>query len=546
MLKAFVQNGGTLVCTAKLATHDGHGKPYEVVPGAGMRDLVGAAFSPCFAGGYDLLDGGRFEKDMPFDFPPKGGCFPGGEPIELQSFMHQTATQVDPDTRVLAKHRDGQPALLLKKTGAGQCLYLNALYFWPEDWYTGWSQRKEAFRLLLRAIGDYAGCAPPAYFLGRDPADSTVDVHDSLTLARAYSVEAKGAAPSYQIRLYRDWRAYAHENDRLILRWPVAAVVDLVSGQSVPLLKDTKSGLPYVPVAVEPAGWRILNILPETRGRLDLKPESATVKGGGRIVLDAHLMDAAGAPVKSAHALTLRAWRIDPRSGTRLGTARLYERDWVAAAGTVRFEFPAHLEAETVEFALCDASAGLSASCRVTVTTEVTALPAVDRWETRESWNVAGMTDAEFLSLLRALSALYLKQDATRLELTAYVPTLTLSRHAILERLARVDWSRHVAALEKAVAAGETFILLPEDLGTDPRTGLSLTPADATRRAEVVAALTGKAKRAEAAADPLTTVWSLGKGRLILAHTSPDAAGFTDGQFALWHADFLRMLAGLP
>ncbi|OPZ31657.1 MAG: Beta-galactosidase trimerization domain protein [Lentisphaerae bacterium ADurb.BinA184] len=544
-LAAFVAAGGTLVCTAKLATHDGHGKPYDVAPGAGTRELVGATFSHSFTGSYGRLFPASFEKDLPVEFPPRGGYFPGGEPIELQSFMHQTVTQLDDGTRVLARHRDGQPALLHRKHGSGNVFYYNSLYFHPEKWYTAWSQPKEAYRLLMRAFADAAGCAPPPYFLGRDPADCTVEVHDPLTLARHYTLTADGATPSHQIRLYRDWRAYANENDRLLLRLPAAEVVDLVSGESLPLLTDARSGQPYVPVAIAPAGWRILNILPEKRGRVELAPRQATVATGGRIVLDASITDAAGAPVKSAHALTLRAWRLEPKTGARLGPVRLYERDLVAG-GSTTFDLPAHLEAATVEFVLTDASAARSATCRVTVGGPATDLPAIDRWETREPWHLAGMTDGEFLGLLRALTALYADEAATRFGLTAYLPAGALGRHAILERLARSDWRRHAAALEKAVSDGETFILLPEDLGTDPVTGQALTPGDQTGRAEVVAKLARKAQVADSA-DRRLTVLTLGKGRIVLARTSPDAAGFTDGHFALWHAGFLEELrAALP
>ena len=39
----------------------------------------------------------------------------------------------------------------------------------------------------------------------------------------------------------------------------------------------------------------------------------------------------------------------------------------------------------------------------------------------------------------------------------------------------------------------------------------------------------------------------IGNGALILDSRSPDSEGFTDGHFALWHAEFLRDLeaAGL-
>ena len=254
-LKAFVAGGGTLVVTAKLATHDGHGRPWEVVPGAGLREWIGARFSSGFTGGYGRLFAASFAPQMPIAFPPKGGYFPGGEPIELQSLMHQTVLEVDPGTEVLARHRDGQPALLYRRHGEGSVFYYNSLYFYPEKWYTAWSQPKEAYRLLMRAFADQARCTPPAYFLGRDPADCTVDVHDSLTLARHFTLAADGVAPSHQIRLYRDWRGYAHESDRLMLRVPAAEVVDMVSGQSLPLLTDERSGLPYVPVTIAPAGW---------------------------------------------------------------------------------------------------------------------------------------------------------------------------------------------------------------------------------------------------------------------------------------------------
>ena len=83
-------------------------------------------------------------------------------------------------------------------------------------------------------------------------------------------------------------------------------------------------------------------------------------------------------------------------------------------------------------------------------------------------------------------------------------------------------------------------------MGTDPVTGQALTPGDQTGRAEVVAKLARKAQVADSA-DRRLTVLTLGKGRIVLARTSPDAAGFTDGHFALWHAGFLEELrAALP
>ena len=152
----------------------------------------------------------------------------------------------------------------------------------------------------------------------------------------------------------------------------------------------------------------------------------------------------------------------------------------------------------------------------------------------------AGLTEGEFMDCLRALAALYRGPDATRLDLTAYVPTGGLGRHAILERLGRVDWRRFARALEKAVRAGETFVLLPEDLGTDPRSGLNVTAGDVSHRQDAIALLTGRADDVKTGVADRFTVIKMGKGKVVLDSRSPDAEGFTDGQFVLWHAELLR------
>ncbi|HUU95840.1 MAG TPA: beta-galactosidase trimerization domain-containing protein, partial [Phycisphaerae bacterium] len=161
-LKDAVQNGAVVVATPKLATHDVHGKPLDRTPGEGLGELFGITAEPTITSCYNLLGTSpvnAWEKDAVIGFPP-GVYHPGGDPLRLQSFGYQKIAAVAPDAKVQARYPDGTPAIILRQSGKGAAIYLNVCYHWSEEWYTQFSEHREAFRIFLNEIVKYAKIEP--------------------------------------------------------------------------------------------------------------------------------------------------------------------------------------------------------------------------------------------------------------------------------------------------------------------------------------------------------------------------------------------------
>lgn len=55
-----------------------------------------------------------------------------------------------------ARHQDGTPAVLRHARGQGSAIYLNMLYFWPEQWHPQFSEYREAYRVFINELLTYA------------------------------------------------------------------------------------------------------------------------------------------------------------------------------------------------------------------------------------------------------------------------------------------------------------------------------------------------------------------------------------------------------
>ena len=107
-----------------------------------------------------------------------------------------------------------------------------------------------------------------------------------------------------------------------------------------------------------------------------------------------------------------------------------------------------------------------------------------------------------------------------------------------------MDWTRHAAAIKKAVTDGAELILVGEDMGLDPATGLAagFEGDGPTIRGRVANAM-GKALWQTVSADGEIVRATLGKGSLILCRNTPDGVGHTWGDAVEWQKKFLAALA---
>jgi len=536
-LRGFVHRGGTLVASPKLATRDVHGKPSEVVPGGGFDEVFGFVAEPKIRNEYGQL---KLEADSPIKFP--AGHLPGGEPYRLQSFGHQKLTRVANGVSVAAKHNDGEPAILLRGAGKGAAVYLNFVYFWPEEWYTFFSQGRESFRVLVQALLNHAGIRPASWFL--EMSDEHGSYAETSWAAYPYVVrQSDGPRPPRptSLRLYADYRQ-AERDAKLVLRWPVRRVHDVLNGRGLPMQKEGEHLA--VRLRLKPAEALVLSLIDEPVHRMTVATDRRTYRGGETVKLTVSLLDQAQRSLRHVRPVT-----IETRDERGRRIAMLSQH--VTVRGRAEIAMPLALNDSGVMTVLVtEASEGLNAQTPFQVAPHATAdqLPArVPCYRRPRGTQLAGATDAEFLGLLRRLRSLYLSSTASRWDMFAHLFAFPESRHATLERLWRASWPDRSDALRKAIASGETFILLPEDLGVDPLDGRRLYPHFDGRQIETVEALMNQEGAGLYGTFELPdhVVIRIGSGALVLARTSPDLTGWNEADLQRWRRSFQEALRRL-
>ena len=531
-LAAFVRGGGTLVASAKLATHDVHGKPFDVAPGEGLSDLFGLKVEPTLKRAYGVV---HLDADAPITFPKR--YLPGGEPYRLQSFGHQAVKHLADGVTVLARHSDGHPAVLMRKVGKGTAIYLNLVYFWPEGWYTFFSQGRESLRVFLQQVLTAAGVKPSGYFLEKD-SDYGSYAEPSWAV---YPYESLAGGTKH-LRIYSDWRR-PELDAKLVLRGPVRRVRDVTRDKD--LRVETIGDVKAVRLRMKPAEFRILALVEHPAKRVALSLSPPAPRPGRVATLTVSILGQDGKPLPHPRPVTIHT--TGP-SGRRVALLSSH----LTVTGRAKVQMPIAVnDAGRFRVTAFDPTDGLEASIAFTVQADPRAprLPRpVPRFDVPGGAPLAGTTDAEFLGRLRRLKEIYLGKIADRRHLLAhYYCWPTGSRHAALERLWRTSWPKHVNALGAALAAGETLVLLPEDLNVDVEDGKRVYPhVDGLQLDAIETLARGQgAQWWASAAHPDYRVLRIGKGCLILCRTSPDLSGWRNTDVQNWHRRFQRDLRRL-
>jgi len=527
-LKDAVQNGAIVVATPKLATHDVHGKPLDRAPGEGLGELFGIAAEPAITSCYNLLGTAptnAWEKDAVIAFP-QGVHHPGGDPLRLQSFGYQKITAVAPDAKVQARYPDGTPAIILRQAGKGAAIYLNVCYHWSEEWYTQFSEHREAFRIFLSEIVKYAKIGPAHYFLEMN---YRTGIHEPRI--GVYPYTSPDGSLTY-LRMYNDWRS-PELTANLVLREPVARVLDIMTNEELPQVASA-DGARYI-VTMKPAQGRILALLKERLAKIEvIAPEK--IKAGEVMKVRVRLLNAKDEPLKQQRPIGVAIQRYN---GSMLGKPRTQHAE---VAG----------EAETsVSFALEDQGRYLigvysswqddlrgDAITQIAPDNRAQALPApVASFRSPGPPELCGATEQEFLALMRRLKEVYLTADGDKTLLSARLATRPDGRHAIVTRLAGMDWQKMTPVLIRAIRDGEVFIVGGEDARREASTyWRSMHSAIHKIRDE------SDGKTARGFNDPDVALIPLGSGCLIVFRKGPDSTSGTPAEYALWHERFPKTL----
>ena len=533
-LDTFVKNGGVLVATPKLATHDIHGKPEKLVPGQGLSRVFGFQAKGDFHQVYESLDAASHKAWKPeavLKFPPDF-LHPGGSPVSLQSFGYQPLVQVSPQTSVEAKYADGTPAILLHRHGQGAAIFLNLLYFWSEGNYMQqYSEPREAYRVFIQQILDYAKVPPASYFVERN---SQARLHD--TRVGVYPYETPDGSLTY-LRLYNDWRS-PDLTARLKLRDPVKQVVDVMTNEALAAVDGAK-GTAFV-VSMAPSQGRILALLKERLERIELQGD-ASVNAGATTTLSIRLVAENGKLLTQARPVQLQVHGPDGKP------IQLLQRD-LNLVGSTRTPLKFALsDAGDYTVTVVEGCTNVRASRRVSVTPTArgSAFPApVADFRPSAPATLVGADRHEFIQMLDQLKSVYLNAAGDKTLLTAHLATRGDGRHPLVARLGLLPWKQWASALSDSLQAGAVLILGREDLGIEHFSGRALQPWAVGGQFEALDQLLQRpgAKLLRPAGNDDLLLITLGQGQLILYRNSPDATDGTPAAFAKWHAEFLQAL----
>jgi hypothetical protein len=149
---------------------------------------------------------------------------------------------------------------------------------------------------------------------------------------------------------------------------------------------------------------------------------------------------------------------------------------------------------------------------------------------------------------LRKLAEVYRRDPAgdtwmVKQRLGAHYCLFGGTRHALMSNLLRVDWREYTDALRRAVEGGAQLVLVGEDLGLDPATGLSVCPYEKPTQTDAVAGAMAGARWCALSADGEIVRASLGRGSLVLSRITPDGASSSWGYAAAWQKRLRRIIA---
>jgi hypothetical protein len=538
----FVHNGGTLIATPWLGSCTSHGNALTVYPSAetGLDKLLGFHLLQTSQSAHEE----DFQAALPFGDKPAT--------ITLNSHSHDGVQDIAPDVKVLARYKDGTPALLTRSVGKGRVVYLNFIYDWHGWWNSFAEPSREAYRKLFENIVQASGIKRD-YYLAFDSMQHTTEDDGWWG-----TVDNNKPAPGESIPWWYSM-SYADSTGRIKYlavmtdeRSPIitanvwipnhARIYDLFTGKAI-----DNSGSHPPKLTLHPGQAAFWAILPAEPAPLTAKV-TPTVKAGSPITLTLRTNDSAD-----------RGAMIDvfDAKGTRHPEYSVANAQLSKGAATI-----------AIPTALNDQPGSYRAVVTDSINRRQTAVAfriiGTDGTLLREVYQpfppalpndtmAPAMSDDEFLSKLRSLRDVYLGSYSgldNKYQLSYYLFVLfePENRHGLMRQLQRTDWAPHLKAVADALRHGEHFVLDAEDLNIDPASGLKIDPFavnDPPAFLDQLAAQPG-AHRHTAKINGLTfDIIELGSGSVVVCRDSVDRAAYRSVEFAAWQTGLKTALQTL-
>ncbi len=573
-MKRFVSAGGLLVTMPVTGTHNGYGKPYNVVPGGGLAEVLGLTLGRDIIGQRSLIVLPSLSGDehpLQFSYTPRQGS----EPPYLWTFGHQQVKTIDKGVGVVARLYDGSPAITVNSYGKGMAVHLNLFTFDHFSQYEFSHFNNESLRQLLDNLVKDAGVKP--YVFVERPWLYGTGINEWVH----YQYQLK-ESDIRVLALYSD-KMSPHIIGQAVISEPVCEVFDILDGTPVPLRfrlgGDTvtdmdpfsfeeakKSGLTTgltFPVEMDAGDVRFYALVPYHTGPVEIKLQDRVIHSGKELLLmDVTVKKADGSVVEGAHPV-----HIDVLGPDGVVMPMLSRKMTVKGKATVKIPVRIGDPPGVWKIRVRDCVTGREDTGEVNVksASPVSAIPETEDIFTPStlSMDKIDISDSEFISLLESLRELYLTGGGRdKGSLSYYAMDRDGSRNRIMQMLNQADWMEKLPALKRYLREGNMVILLGEDIGYDPEGGLWLDPVsgkgydgsiDMSTASDVKALpgnnkiaalekLTGKKVKEEFFENKRVIDAAVGRGRIIIDPLSFDNMGQANGLFDLNHYNWRKSL----
>jgi len=530
-LSRYVEGGGTLVLGQRFATHNKYRIPFKTSPGHGLAERWGLRVT----GKNDRITrkSRQGRKKVTAKLDGLGPAFAG---LKLESRRALTEKVKSKGWKRLVRYPDNAPALLTRKMGKGRLVYLNAGYWVHKyiQWVTDTGPKRQGFFRLIEKLCADAG-ARRTFRIDGNPAET-------LHMAALDWTDPSGKIGYAVVRTQGQgvWTS-----GKLSWLGPQTAGYDVFGGD------PTRPAPVYgkkVSLHLRPGAGRVLAFTRKPIAAVKVRPRSKRLTLGTPLQINVKILDRTGKPVPGAFPLEVR---VKSGKGDILSLSRDLS---LKSGGTVRLRTALNESPGEWTVSVRDGISRISGSATVTARAPrgVKSAPDFPAWgQPSELWEAERMPAGEFVDKLKKLADIYRRDMGketwmVKQQLGAHYSFFGRTRHALIRDLWRVDWRAHAKALRGAVQGGANLILVGEDLGLDPATGLTISPYQkAMQLAAVVKAMKGAAWSG-LSADGEVVRARLGRGSLVLSRLTPDGASSSWSYARFWLERLQRTLKTRP
>jgi hypothetical protein len=550
-LKTFVENGGLLIATPWLASCSEFGNLLSVYPSeeSGLGELLG----------FRLLNTSQEMKkeqviiDSSESIPIKASVETLTVDIRTLSSGRDKIIDLKKDVKILAKYADGAPAILEHNYGNGKVLYFNFIFCWQGWWKTFFRPERKAFRALIEKIIEKDGKLKKSHFISYESHDpepqkgwwgtsGLKDLEgkwlpgDSVPYwgTTAYTDPAGGNKYFF---IFSDHRAPSI-SAKIDFTDKTSEVYDIYNGKKLTRDADgkiklsLKAGDGTILALVKTSPKELLVDVPEKIIPGELLTVKVKCSGASQEADYGIMLETVGPDGKPEELFSSSNWTVDK------------------GVGSLNFQVPLNQPAGTYRIKATEVVTGLTAEKSFEILPSETGASQelLQPFPSDMNNNILTMSQNDFIDNLKKLREIYFTESSGLdakylLSYFLYVPFIAESRHHIMHRLAKQDWSKYVSAVAENMKAGEYFYLTGEDLGVDTESGLRIDNRypDRSDFLELLAKVPGAERETIVMDGRELTVIKISDGKLIYDPISLTQFYLSE-DFVAWHKGWLKNL----